>query len=292
MSANPEQEKQSLAFGGQALIEGVMIRSKKQAVLCVRQTNQEINIHTMEINSLAQKNRIFRLPFLRGIIMLFETMFFGIKGIIHSANVILEEEEEEFTLKEYIMVIGMVLIMNGFFIAVPFILTNYLNLNGIFFNIVESGIRLGLFILYLFIVSRWGEFTRILQYHGAEHKTINAYEARAPMNIETVSQFSRLNPHCGTSFLFITIILSIAMFTMIPEVGFRMRLLYRILLIPIIAGIGYEILKLSYQNRDNSILKIIMIPGLWLQRLTTKEPTRDMIEVAIKALENAKDIEH
>jgi uncharacterized protein YqhQ len=149
MSLSSKHEEQSLAFGGQALIEGVMMRTNRNMVLCVRQPNNEISTQNVEIKSLTQKYRFLGVPFLRGIIMLFETMYYGIRGIFYSANVALEEEEEKFTFRDYLLVVVMVVLMNGFFIVVPFILTNFLKLTGIFFNIVESGVRLSFFIIYL-----------------------------------------------------------------------------------------------------------------------------------------------
>jgi uncharacterized protein YqhQ len=290
MSPSSKHEEQSLAFGGQALIEGVMMRTNRNMVLCVRQPNNEISTQNVEITSLTQKYRFLGVPFLRGIIMLFETMYYGIRGIFYSANVALEEEEEKFTFRDYLLVVVMVVLMNGFFIVVPFILTNFLKLTGIFFNIVESGVRLSFFIIYLYLVSRWGEFTRILQYHGAEHKAINAHEAGASMDVDNVYTFSRLNPRCGTSFLFITMLISIALFAMIPKGSFIIRLLYRILLIPVIAAISYEELKFSDKNRDSNLLKFIITPGLWFQHLTTKEPTKEMVEIAIEALDQIKKL--
>jgi uncharacterized protein YqhQ len=286
METPPTRQKEpSLAFGGQALIEGVMMRSGANMVMCVRQSNDGIVTHAEEIRSIVKKHRVLGLPFLRGIILLFETMYYGMRGIFFSANVAMEEEEEEFTWKEYLLVIVMVLAMSGFFVTVPFLLSTYLKLTGLLFNVVESASRLTLFILYMYLVSRWGEFRRVLQYHGAEHKAINAYEAGAPLDPESVSRHSRLNPRCGTSFLFIVVIMSIAMFSLIPRTGFLMRLAYRMLLIPVIGAASYELLKLSDRHRDSSIMKIIITPGLAFQRLTTKEPDRDMIEVAVKALE-------
>ena len=286
METPPTREKEpSLAFGGQALIEGVMMRSGSNMVMCVRQPNDGIVTHNEEIRSLVKKHRVLGLPFLRGIILLFETMYYGMRGIFFSANVAMEEEEEEFTWKEYLLIIAMVLAMSGFFVTVPFLLSTYLKLTGLLFNVVESALRFALFILYLYLVSRWGEFRRVLQYHGAEHKAINAYEAGAPLDPESVSRHSRLNPRCGTSFLFIVVIVSIAMFSLIPRAGFLMRLAYRMLLIPVIGAASYELLKLSDRHRDSGIMKIIITPGLAFQRLTTKEPDRDMIEVAVKALE-------
>jgi len=282
------QDEPSLAFGGQALIEGVMMRSSTHMVLCVRQPNDEIVTHAEEIESPVKKHWVLGLPFIRGIILLFETMYYGVKGLLFSANVALEEEEEEFTWKELLLVFGMVSVMSGFFVVVPFFLTTFLHLTGLLFNVVESVLRLTLFTLYLYLISRWGEFRRVLQYHGAEHKAINAHEVGAPMNAENVSKFSRLNPRCGTSFLFIVVVMSIILFSMIPKTDFLMRIAYRMLLIPVIGATSYELLKFSDKHRESSIMKIIIMPGLAFQRLTTKEPDNDMIEVAVKALEEVK----
>ena len=285
MNASPEEEGRSLAFGGQALIEGVMMRSGSHAVMCVRQPNGSISTHVETVNSLTKKNALLGLPLLRGIIMLFETMYFGMKSIFHSANVALEEEEEQFTWKEYLLVIVMVVIMSGFFMVVPFLLTNVLGLSGFWFNVAEAGIRLLFFGSYLYLVSRWGEFQRVLMYHGAEHKAINTYEAGEELTVENVARHSRLNPRCGTSFLFIVVLMSIAFFSLIPKVDFYTKILYRIILIPALGGVSYELLKLSAKYHDSPVMKIITIPGLAFQKLTTKEPEDDMLEVAIEALQ-------
>jgi len=282
------RDEQSLAFGGQALIEGVMMRSSTHIVMCIRQPDNEIATHVEKVNSLCSKHRVLGLPFLRGIIILFETMYYGMKGIFHSADVALEEEDEGFTWKDYLLVVAMVLLMSGFFIVVPFLLTTVFNLSGLLFNVVEAVLRLLLFILYLYSVSKWSEFERILQYHGAEHKVINSYEAGAELNVGDVAKYSRLNPRCGTSFLFIVMVMSIILFSMIPDRGLFMRIAYRIILIPVLGAVSYEVLKLSDKYRDSKIMKVIIVPGLMFQRLTTKEPDNDMIEVAVKALEEVK----
>jgi uncharacterized protein YqhQ len=286
--SNPQTE--SLAYGGQALIEGVMMRSNTHMVLCVRQPDNQITTEVLRLNSRT-KNRILGLPFIRGIVMLLETMYYGMKSLIHSANIALEEEDESFTTFDYILLIGMVLLINGIFIAIPFFLTNYLGLKGIIFNVVESGLRLSMFILYLYLISRWSEVARVLQYHGAEHKAINAYEAGVELEPEMVSKFSRLNPRCGTSFLFFTVLISIALFSLIPRTTFLLRLGYRLLLIPAIASISYELLKLSDRYRGNPVIKALISPGMLFQKLTTKEPELDMIQVAVQALEKVINID-
>ena len=284
-------KEQSLAYGGQALIEGVMMRSGGTMVMCVRQPDNEIATDSIEINSITKRFKLLGLPFIRGIAMLFETMYYGIKSMMHSANVALVEEEEEFTWSDYLLLIVMLLVINGLFIAIPFILTNYLGLEGIIFNIVESGIRLSLFAGYLWAISQWGEVARVLQYHGAEHKAINAYEAGSDMSTGDVAKYSKLNPRCGTSFLFLTMIVSIALFALVPKTTFILRLSYRLALIPVIAGASYEVLKLSDKYRDNALMQVIIKPGLAFQKLTTKEPTDDMIEVAVKALKEVQNIQ-
>ena len=280
-------EEPSLAFGGQALIEGVMMRSRTHLVMCVRQPNNEILTHTEEINSLSRRHKILRLPFLRGIIALFETFYLGVKGLYFSANAVLEEEEK-FTYKEFAIAVAMALALTSFFIVVPFLLTTLFNLTGVLFNIIEAGVRLSIFLLYLALVAMWGEFKRILQYHGAEHKAINAHEARVTLNAANVKKFSRLHPRCGTSFVFIVLLVSILLFSIMPELGFALRLAYRVLLIPVIGAISYELLKLSDRYKDSMIMRILTIPGLAFQRLTTREPDDDMIEVAVKTMKEVR----
>jgi uncharacterized protein YqhQ len=284
--AAAEKEEHSLAFGGQALIEGVMIRSRTHVVMCVRQPNNEILTHRAEINSLSERYRILRLPFLRGIIAMIETLYLGVKGIYFSANAVLEEEER-LTSKELAVVLVLTVALLSVFFVVPFLLVTLFNLTGVLFNIVEAIMRLAMFLLYLTLVARWGEFKRVLQYHGAEHKTINAHEAEVPLNVANVREFSRLHPRCGTSFIFIVMCVSILLFSIMPNLGFAARLAYRVLLIPAIGGISYELLKLSGKYRDSTITRILTLPGLAFQRLTTKEPDDDILEVAVKAVEEA-----
>jgi len=279
-----ERDEPSLAFGGQAVIEGVMIRSRKHVVICIRQQNGEILTKTEEIDSLSERHRILGLPFIRGIPALFETLYIGLKGLWFSANAALEEEEEKFTYKEIALTIVMTLALSSFFIIVPFLLTTLLNLTGILFNIVEALVRLAAFLIYVKAVSLWSDFRRVLQYHGAEHKTINAYEAGVALEPTNVKEFPRLHPRCGTSFIFIVLLVSIVLFSIMPNIGFFGRLAYRLVLIPVLGSISYEILKFSDRHRGSRILKVLMIPGLGLQRLTTGEPDEDMISVALKAV--------
>ncbi|UCE43450.1 MAG: DUF1385 domain-containing protein [Candidatus Bathyarchaeota archaeon] len=283
-------DKPSLAFGGQALIEGVMMRSSAHLVICVRQPDTTILTHTEEITSLTKSHKLLGLPLVRGIISLFETFYLGIKGIYFSANAVLDEEEK-FTYKELAVALALALGLTSLFIIIPFLLTTLLIPKGVLFNIIEAIIRLTLFFLYLTLVASWGEFRRILQYHGAEHKTINAHEAGVILNIENVKEFPRLHPRCGTSFIFIVIIISILLFSLIPNIGLAPRLAYRMLLIPVIGAISYELLKLSGRYRNSPVTRILTMPGLAFQRLTTREPDDDMIEVALKAVKEVKRLD-
>jgi len=280
-----KREEQSLAFGGQALIEGVMMRSRTHMVMCVRKPNNEILTNVEGINSLCERHKVLGLPFLRGIVALFETLYLGFKSLFFSANVVAEEEGVKFTYKEFAVVGALALGLISFFFVVPFLLTSLFNLTGVLFNIVEAIIRLAIFVLYLILVGMWGEFKRVLQYHGAEHKTINAYEAGVQLDVANVKNYSRLHPRCGTAFLFIVLIVSIVLFSIMPNWGFAVRLTYRLLLIPVIGGISYELLRLSDRYRDSIVMRIFTLPGLAFQRLTTREPSEDMIEVAVKAVE-------
>ena len=284
-----KKDEPSLAFGGQALIEGVMIRSRTHMVMCVRKPNNEILTNVEKVNSVTQKYRGLGLPFVRGIVALPETLYLGFKGLFFSANAAIEEEEgEKFGYKEFGLAIALALGVAALFVAVPFFIAVWLNLPpGILFNVVEAVIRLVLFLGYLSVVASWGEFRRVLQYHGAEHKAINALEAGVPLDVANVKRYSRLHPRCGTSFIFIIIIVSIALYSILPSLDIATRLAYRVLLIPVIAGISYELLRLSGRYRDSPVTKVLTFPGLVFQRLTTKEPSDDMLEVAIRAVEEA-----
>ncbi|HLN44311.1 MAG TPA: DUF1385 domain-containing protein [Candidatus Sulfotelmatobacter sp.] len=269
-----------------------MIRSRSHLVICVRKPNQEVVTNVEEVKPLSQRHRALGWPFIRGIAALPETLYLGFKGLFFSANAAIEEEEggeqEKFTWKEFALAITLALGVAALFFIVPFFLATWLNLTGVIFNVAEAIIRLGLFIAYLAAISSWGEFHRVLQYHGAEHKAINALEAGAPMDIENVKRYSRLHPRCGTSFLFLIVIVSIILFSIVPDFGlFWLRLAYRIILIPIIASISYELLRLSGKYKNSPIMRVFTFPGITFQRLATKEPTDDMLEVSIKAVNEA-----
>jgi len=285
-----EKEEPSLAFGGQAVIEGVMIRSKKHMVTCVRQPNDEILTNVEEIKSVSERHKVLRLPFLRGIVALFETLYIGIKGLYFSANASLEEEEK-LNPKEIVLAVVVALALAIFLFSVlPFLLTTPLGLGGVVFNVAEGVIRLAILLLYLASISLVGEFKRVFQYHGAEHTVINAYEAGVELNVSNAKEFSRFHPRCGTSFIFIVALISILFFSIMPDLGFLMRLVYRILLIPVIGAVSYEVLKLSDRYKKSKIVKVLLAPGLGLQYLTTRKPDEKMIEVALEAVKKVNSL--
>ena len=279
-----------MAFGGQAVIEGVMIRSRRHMVICMRKQNGEILTKTEEINSVSERHKILRLPFIRGVPALFETLYLGVKGLIFSANAVLEEEDEKFTYKEIALTMLLTLALTSFFIVVPFLLTTLLKLTGVIFNIVEAVVRLTIFLVYLKLISLWSELKRVFQYHGAEHKAINAYEAGVDLDFASAREFSRLHPRCGTSFLFIVLLVSILLFSVMPDLGFFARLAYRVILIPVLGAVSYEILKFSDRRRNSRIMRILVAPGLAFQRLTTREPDDDMISVALEAVKTVIEL--
>jgi uncharacterized protein YqhQ len=291
LTAKRGKEEPSLAFGGQAVIEGVMIRSKKHMVICVRQPDGKILTKTEEIKSLSERYRILKIPFLRGIVALFETLYLGVKGLYFSANVSLEEEGEKIEPKEMAVAFVLAMALAIFLFSItPFFLTTLFKFKGLVFNVVEGLIRIAIFLLYLVAMTFVQEFRRVFQYHGAEHATINAYEAGVELNVANAKKYSRLHPRCGTSFLFIVLLISILLFSLMPTQDFATRLSYRIILIPVIASISYEILKISDRYKKSKIMKILTIPGLGIQHLTTRKPDEDMIAVALKAVQEVNKL--
>ena len=291
---NKGKKEPSLAFGGQAVMEGVMIRSKDHLVICVRQPNEEIVTKNEELHSLSEKYRFLKLPFLRGILALFETLYSGIKGIYFSANAVFSEDNEEsLNPKEIAVVVAVAICLSILLFSVtPFFLTSLLNLGGgALFNVAEGVVRLSFLLVYLVVISLFGDFKRIFQYHGAEHTAINAHEAGVELNIENARKYSRFHARCGTSFLLIVTLISILFFSIMPRADYLTRLAYRIILIPIISAVSYELLRLSDRYKKSLIVRALVAPGLILQRLTTRQPNDDMIEVAIKAVKEVESLQ-
>lgn len=269
--------------GGQAVVEGVMMRNKEKVAIAVRLDNGKIKIRKYKSKKMP---KFFNWFLMRGAVGLVLMLYDGVKGLIWSVNQSLEKEERINGFKAVSTMslsLGIALLL---FIGAPFLIATLVNLEGFWFNLIDGGIRLGLFFGYVLGISYMADVKRLYQYHGAEHKAVNCYEANKKLNVRNVRKFNTSNPRCGTSFLFIVLIISFLLFCLITGKWY-VKLIGRVLLIPVIAGISYEILKISDRFKDNWLVKGMIQPGLWLQKLTTKEPDYKQIEVGIKALEGA-----
>lgn len=275
----------TIYYGGQAVVEGVMMRGQKTAVTVVRRPGGDLVSDTLPLSSI-YTGKMRKTPLIRGIIVLIEALVLGIKSLLYSANVSLEEEGEEVSGWWMWVVVAISLAMSvGLFFIVPLFLTRLLNISSsLLFNLVDGLIRVTIFIAYLKLMTLVPDIKRVFAYHGAEHKVINAYEAGVPLEVEAVKEYSKAHTRCGTSFLFAVLILSILVFALIGLHAAWIMVLSRIVLIPVIAAIGYEIIYFGARHISNGLVKAIMTPGLWLQALTTREPDDSQLEVALLAL--------
>lgn len=272
-------------LGGQAVIEGVMIRAPKHVSIAVRKEDKSIHVQKKKYISLVDKYRILKLPIIRGIINLFEMLILGMKALTYSAEQATGEEDKITALEMFITVALAIIFVVLIFIVAPYYLAKLLQVeNRILFNIVDGIFRLILFFIYLILISLMKDIRILYQYHGAEHKTVHCYEAKKALTCANVKKYSTLHPRCGTSFLVIVLAISIVLFSLIKDPRWYVNIPFRILLIPVIAGVSYEILKIAAKFEHNPIAKIIITPGLWVQKLTTREPTKKQIEVAIAAV--------
>ncbi|MBA7642954.1 hypothetical protein ES703_50663 [subsurface metagenome] len=270
------------------------MRGQKAAVTAVRRPDGEL---AMDIQPLAAiySGWMRRTPLLRGIIVLIEAIVLGIRSLLFSANVSLEEEEEELSKKSIwaMLTIALALAVGLFFIAPLFLtkLANPLIPNSLLFHVIEGIIRLAFFIAYLWAISLLPDIKRVFAYHGAEHKTVNAYEAGVPLEVETIRKYDKAHLRCGTSFLFIVLVIAIVVFAIVGRQEFWIMLLTRVLLIPVIAGFSYEVTYFGARHAKNSLVRAVLAPGLLLQSLTTSEPDDRQLEVAISALQKAVEID-
>jgi uncharacterized protein YqhQ len=289
-------------LGGQAVIEGVMMRSPNYYATSVRTEKGKLVTQLKKIKPLP---KFLKLPFIRGITNLIEMLVIGIKTLAWSAEQFTEEQEEKLTNTQ--ITITMILafaIAIGLFVALPYFLSIITGVkeetSPIAFNLIDGIIKIILFLIYLYLISLMKDIKRLFEYHGAEHKAVYCYEDGKRLTLENVKKYSTKHPRCGTSFLFIVLLVSIFVFALIPSIVLllfpkftllplipRKIILFslRILFIPVIAGISYELLKLSGKHSKNPIVKLISAPGIWLQYITTKEPDKKQIEVAITSLE-------
>ncbi len=273
--------------GGQAVIEGVMMRGADKVAVAVRQPNGEILVDVNPVNSLRDKYPILKKPLLRGVIALFESLYDGMKALAYSAQVS-GEEDEQMTGREMAVTIAVsVALAIGLFIVIPTWSMRFLHsLTGdpLLLNLAEGSLRMVIFLSYIAAISSMKDIQRVFQYHGAEHKTIYTYEAGLPLVVENVRPFSTLHPRCGTNFLMIVMLISMFIFTFLGWPNLLERILSRVVLMPLIAGVSYEIIRFAGAHADNSVVHMAIMPGLLLQKLTTRQPDDSQIEVAIASL--------
>jgi len=284
------------AVGGQAVIEGVMMKGAEDIAIAVRKPDGEIVVKKEKLKS--NRKKISKIPIIRGIFTFVDSLVLGVNALLYSSEFVDVEEEEkkkpskldEFLEKNiiWISVVISVVFSVVLFILLPTVLVGVLKAytgNTLILNGIEGIVRIAIFLGYILAISGMKDIRRVFEYHGAEHKSIFCYEHGEELTVENVRKYGRLHPRCGTSFLFIVMIVSILLFSLFRWSGLLMRLVIRILLIPIVAGISYEIIKWAGKS-ESKLSCIVSTPGMWLQKLTTREPDDKQIEVAVEALKN------
>jgi len=282
--------------GGQAVLEGVMLRGKQNWVIAVRKPNQEIVIEKRKINSIAKKLPLLKVPLLRGIAAVIEMVVLGMQAISLSAELTMEDEDVKISGKEMAVSIGLALIFGAFlFIILPSWITVLIDkqLSNVFaVSFFEGFLRLGIFLLYLIVISRIKDIKRVFEYHGAEHKVIHAFEAEDELTPQAASKYSPLHVGCGTAFILIAFTILILVFALLGRPPLIWRIISRLLVAPLVIGISYEIIKFARKRKDSSFVKVLLAPGLWLQKLTTREPSLEQLEVAISSLKSLLPLEN
>ena len=282
-------EEKKITIGCQAVIEGVMMRGPELTATAVRTPEGKIEISSRPVNSISDRYPILKKPLLRGCVSLIESLVIGIRSLGYSAQMA-GEEEEQLSDRELAGTIAFAFVLAAvLFIAIPTgaaKLFHSITEDPVFLNLMEGLLRLFIFIAYIVGISRMKDIQRVFQYHGAEHKTIACFEAGEALTVENAMKHTRFHKRCGTSFLLIVMLVSIFVFAFLGWPSLIERIVSRIVLLPVVAGISYEIIRFS-ANSDNCLLGWAVKPGLWLQRLTTREPEPDMLEVAI---ESAKSV--
>jgi uncharacterized protein YqhQ len=312
-----KEEKIDFAVGGQAVIEGVMMRSPNTITIAVRKPSGDIKVKKKKYQTLTQRFAWLNVPIVRGVVNLFEMMIIGTDAINFSANESLEEPETEKKKKKKPSKFKKKLIKfgEGFMFALSFVLAMAISLslfkflpfwaatflegnfaviadNYILFNLIDGIIKMSIFLSYIFLLSLIPDFRRIFEYHGAEHKSIWAYETKGGLTVDNAKKQTRYHPRCGTSFILIVFVISIIFYTFIPKLDtFWSSFGLRVAVLPFIAGISYEYLKLSAKHQGNLIVRLMIAPGLWFQRLTTKEPDKKQLAVGLKSLTEALAME-
>jgi uncharacterized protein YqhQ len=290
------KDRSEFSYGGQAVMEGVMMRGSKSMAVAVRQPDGEIVVHTEPLNTSIYTGPVSKVPFLRALTSLWDVLVLGIRTLMYSANVALAEEEDvEFSGP---VAWGTVVVSFAFGIGIFFVgplllvglIDRYIE-SSFLSNIIEGVIRMTIFIAYIWLIGLMPDIRRVFAYHGAEHKTINAYETGNDLTLETVARQSTSHYRCGTAFLLSVMVISILVFSLLGRPPMALRILSRIVLIPVVAGVAYEYIKLTNRYRHTRFVQTIAKPNLALQKLTTREPDESMLEVAITALKQVLETE-
>jgi uncharacterized protein YqhQ len=289
----------AVSYGGQAVLEGVMMRSPSSWAVAVRTPEGDITEVVQDIDSPMQRRKLWRLPIVRGVIALGESLAIGFRALAISANVASQERDEHGEINtqisrgqivfSFVVAIGFALLL---FKVGPALLTSWLPIDSTgLFVVVEGVIRVSVFIVYILVISLLPDLRRVFQYHGAEHKAINALEAGADLTPPNVQKYSLIHPRCGTAFLLWVMVIAIFVFAFVGRPVWYWLIASRILLLPVIAGLAYEVIRYAGNHQDNRLLMKLLAPGLWLQRLTTREPSDDQVEVSIQALRRVMEKE-
>lgn len=277
------------SYGGQAVIEGVMMRGRRTMAIAVRNNNRDIVLNEETLQPLADKYPFLGWPIIRGAVSLVETLVISIKALNYSASVIAEDEGEELGTKELVLTMAMALLLTvGIFIVLPAFLLRFVQshiTSNVLLNVVEGLIKITLFVSYIALISQMADIRRVFQYHGAEHKTINCYEQGEELTLNNVRKHSPIHARCGTNFILIVFFTSIFIFSFFGRPPFLIRVLTHLAILPLVAGLSYEVIKLAGKKNANPLVRAVAKPGLLLQKLTTREPDDDQIMVAIRSLE-------
>ncbi len=274
-------------YGGQAVIEGVMMRGEDKIAVAVRKEDGEIIVDKKRVDSITDRFKFLKLPLIRGVVALIQSLVLGLKALTFSANQF-SEEEEELNFFELLSTIGVSFgLAVGLFIVLPATLIKFIQGyidSNLALNLVEGTIKVSFFLIYIVAISQMEDIKRVFQYHGAEHKVIHNYEAGLPLTPENAQEFSTLHPRCGTNFLLIVMVVSILLFSFFGRPALLNRILIHIALLPVVAGLSYEIIKQAGKEDAGKIVKLVALPGLYLQKLTTNQPDLEQLEVAIISL--------
>lgn len=273
------------SYGGQAVIEGVMMRGRSRLAIAVRKADNSIIVREEAVRSASQRLPFLRLPIIRGVVALVESLVVGLRALSFSASAFAEEEGEELGFGELAVTMAVAFVLAvGLFVVLPaFLVKQFHNLiaSDIILNLVEGLIKVAVFLTYIIVISTAKDIRRVFEYHGAEHKAIHCYEAGEELTVENARKFTTMHPRCGTNFMLLVLVTSVFVFSFFGRPPFLQRILLHLAILPLVAGLSYELIKLAGKYK---VVRMLVYPGLLLQKLTTREPNDEQLEVAIRAL--------